>query len=136
MNMPVIRSTPGRSDGRPDTVAPSTTSASPLCRASTSAHAACTRVFSVSWWRLTNASTSTVEAADRRMDFSAWSCACSFAWAARSSYGSGVGACSPASSRFQNASIRDASCRWSQPMNSRYGTARSVGTASPWSSAR
>src|SRR5258708_10927958 len=48
MNSPTICSTPFNPAGRPDTVAPNTTSADPLYPLSTKPHAPCTRVFTVS----------------------------------------------------------------------------------------
>jgi hypothetical protein len=54
MKMPVMSSTPGRSAGRPDIVAPKQTSCSPLYRDSSSAHAPCTTALVVRWWHRTN----------------------------------------------------------------------------------
>ena len=51
MNIPTIDSTPGRSAGRPETVRPKTTSASPLWRPRRRAQAPCTTVLRVTWWR-------------------------------------------------------------------------------------
>ena len=47
MNSPAIDSMPATAAERPDTVAPNTTSGCPLCRASATAHAPCTTVFTV-----------------------------------------------------------------------------------------
>jgi hypothetical protein len=47
MNSPTIVSTPGSSGGRPDTVAPKSTSSRPVTDASSSPQAPCTRVFIV-----------------------------------------------------------------------------------------
>ena len=47
MNRPTIRSTPGRSAGRPETVMPKTTSSRPVIRASKTAQSPCTSVLRV-----------------------------------------------------------------------------------------
>ncbi len=60
MNMPIIDSMPGISEGRPETVAPNTTSVRPVRSASSIAHAPCTSVFSVRPWLRAAASNSAV----------------------------------------------------------------------------
>ena len=47
MNSPTMCSTPASSAGRPATVTPNTTSSRPLSRPSSTPHAACISVFSV-----------------------------------------------------------------------------------------
>ena len=52
MKSPTMDSTPGSSGGRPETVAPKTTSSRPVAWARASAHAPCTTVFIVTPWLL------------------------------------------------------------------------------------
>ena len=71
MNNPTICSMPGTCAGRPDTVAPNTTSLRPVSLPSTIAHAACTTVFTVTDNRPANSARAAVTRSSSTVDTAA-----------------------------------------------------------------
>jgi len=116
MNSPTVSSIPASSTGRPDTVAPKTTSSSPACRDSSSAHAPCTAVLSVTPRRRASSASASVPSGG-----SSRAAAPNPSSGLRGvrGTGSGVGASKPASAALQKRSARPRSCRSSQSTYSR-----------------
>jgi hypothetical protein len=116
MNNPTIDSTPASSGGRPATVAPNTTSLRPASRASNSAHAPCSTVFTVSPQLRASPVTAAVSSAETstRMLPSVTGARAGSAGATR------VGSSRPASSACHAAPAAFLSCRASQARYSRY----------------
>ncbi len=127
MNSPTMPSTPGSSGGRPATVAPNTTSVRPVIRASRSAHAPCTTVFTVS--PCVRASSVT-----RRFRSSGmWVSTLSGTTGTRagSAGATSVGSSVPASSERQASRAASLSWRFNQARYSRYEVTRRSPRASP-----
>ncbi len=135
MSMPTMESTPGRSAGRPETVAPNTTSRSPEYRDSSSAQEPCTTALTVSRCVRANAYRRREASADSRVTSRSVDCARWLA-AGRRSYGSAVGSSNPSSRVRQYASASVRSCRSSHSTYARNGRRAGSTGSSPAASAR